>query len=130
MPNQSDDFADIIAKAQKVTLGDVGSPFTLADNAGRNAFVQNPRQVRGMPEHDYDAHIEIFDLPDDAPGYEAVMNQCLRGEALPRYEERVFTKEGTFKVAMCYLTPRERPAAIVDVEAGDAEPVVRPQRLP
>lgn len=121
MPQQSDDFADVLERAQRVTPGDVGDPF-----AGTNAYVPG----RGRP-HDleYDAHIKVFFMPADAADYEEVMNQCLRGEAVQRYEEKTFTKEGDFVVAFCWLTQRPRAAQAVNAAAGDAEPEVRPEKL-
>lgn len=120
---ESQDFADVVAKAQRVTSADVASPF-----AGREAYVT----ARGKPgvELDFDAHVKVFTIPADAPDYEEVMNTVLRGDALLRYEEKTFDKEGNFLVAICWLTPRARAVAAVDVAAGDAEPPVRPQKIP
>lgn len=122
--NGSEDFTDVIAKAQRVSK-DMGSLFG-NNQPGRVAFEPG----RAAPAHDFDAHIDVFSLPSDREGYQDVLNQILRGDALLRYEDRTFTKEGDFIVAICYLTPRERPAAPPDRDAGDAEPVVRPHRLP
>jgi hypothetical protein len=58
------------------------------------------------------------------------MNKCLHGEAVKQYEDRTFTKDGDFMVAFCYLTPREQVRAVDDEDAGDAEPEVRPRKLP
>ncbi len=125
MPNdQSEDFSDIISKAQRVTK-DIGGLF--GSEQGRVAF--EPRRAGG-PDFDYDAHCDVFDLPADKEGYQDVLNTILRGEAILRYEERTFTKEGDFLVAVCYLTPREAPRPPQDQDAGDAEREARPRRLP
>lgn len=126
MPNdRSEDFTDVVAKAQRVDK-DMGSLF--GSDPARVAFEPNPR--RAGPELDYDAHVKVFTLPPDAADYEDVLNMALRGEALLRWERDTFTKDGDFMVAVCYLTPRDRPQAAPDQDAGDAEPIVRPQRLP
>jgi hypothetical protein len=124
MPQDSENFADVVEKAQKVS-GDIGGLFS---NASRVAF--EARGNRGGPEQDYEAHSKVFALPADCDDYEDVMNQVLRGEAIMRYEDRTFTKEGDFMVALVYLTPRARPAAVNNQDAGDAEPANRPRRLP
>jgi hypothetical protein len=124
--NESEDFTDIINKAQRVDK-DIGGLFGNS-TPGRVAF--EPRPDRAGPEHDWDAHIDVFNLPADKEGYEDVMNKCLRGEATVRYERDTFTKEGDFMVAICYLTPHERPRPAADEDAGDAEPEVRPRRMP
>lgn len=119
----STDFGDVIEKAQRVTAGDVASPF-----AGRDAFVP----ARGKPgvEYEFEAHIKVFAMPADAGDYEDVMNEILRGDAVLRYEEKTFTKDGDFLVAMCWMTPRARLAPADNFAAGDAEPAARPQKIP
>jgi hypothetical protein len=125
MPQESEDFAAVVERAQKVS-NDIGSLFS--NGPGRTAF--EPRVNRGGPDLDFEAHSEVYALPADREAYEDVMNQVLRGEAVMRYEDRTFTKEGDFMVALVYLTPRTRPAPANDQDAGDAEPVERPRRLP
>jgi hypothetical protein len=127
MPQDSEDFADVIEKAQKVS-NDLGSLFGAQNGPGRVAFEQRGNRVG--PEMDFEAHSEVFALPADKDGYEDVMNQVLRGEAVMRYEDRTFSKEGDFMVALVYLTPRARPAVVNNQDAGDAEPAERPRRLP
>jgi hypothetical protein len=124
MPEQSEDFADVIAKAQRVDK-DMGGLF---GDGGRVAF--EPAPDRGGPDLEWDAHCDVFCLPADKDGYEEVMNLCLRGEAKMRYERDTFTKEGDFMVACVYLTPRERPRPAEGEDAGDAELEARPRRLP
>lgn len=127
MPKESEDFTDIVERAQRVS-GDISSMFGAPNGPGRAAF--EPRDNRAGPVLDYEAHCEVFNLPSDCTAYEAVMNQVLRGEAIMRYEERTFSKEGDFLVALVYLSRREQAAPIDDEEAGDAEPVERPHRIP
>jgi hypothetical protein len=126
MPQDSEDFTDVIEKAQKIS-GDIGGLFA-QNGPGRVAF--EARGNRRGPEMDYEAHCEVFALPADSAAYEDIMNMILRGEAISRYEDRSWSKEGDFMVAICYLTPRGRPAPVDDRDAGDAEPEVRPRRLP
>ncbi len=123
MPQESTDFGDVIAKAQRVTPGDVASPF-----AGRDAFV--PAGGKPGVEYDFEAHVKVFAVPADSADYEDVMNEILRGDAILRYEEKTFTKDGDFLVAICWMTSRARPGRADDVAAGDAEPGVRPQKMP
>ena len=126
MAQESEDFTDVVERAQRVS-GDLGGLFA-QNGPGRVAF--EPRGNRVGPELDYEAHAVVFALPADCGEYEDVMNQILRGEAIVRYEDRTFTKEGDFMVAMVYLTPRARPAPVNNQDAGDAEPARRPRRLP
>ena len=121
--SESTDFGDVIEKAQRGSPGDVASPF-----AGREAFVP----ARGKPgvEYDFEAHIKVFAVPTDAADYEDVMNEILRGDAVLRYEEKTFTKDGDFLVAICWMTPRRRLAPADNIAAGDAEPAARPRKMP
>ena len=118
-------FTELLEKAQAVS-NDVASPFP-APGAGRVAF--QPGRVPGVPEHDFEAKVEVFALPGDSGEYERVLNMILRAEAIPRYEERTFTKDGDFLVAICYMIPRERRAVAPDGDAGDREPIDRHGRL-
>lgn len=126
MANDIPNFAEMIEHAQAVNT-DVASPFP-APGAGRVAF--QPGRVPGMPEFDFEAKVAVFTLPTDSGEYEAVLNMSLRGEAVIRYEEKTFTKEGDFIVALCYMVPRAQAAARAPVgDAGDREPVDRHGRL-
>lgn len=126
MPDKSEDFTDIIERAQRVSK-DLGGLFGDAA-AGRVAF--EPRQRRAGPEHDFDAHVDVFVIPTDSDAYEDILNQSLRGEAIIRWERDTFTKDGDFMVAVCWLTPRDRPQPVADgQEAGDAEVPERPKKL-
>lgn len=112
-------FTELLEKAQSVS-SDVASPFPVP-GAGRVAF--QPGRVPGAPEHDFEAKVAVFTLPTDSGEYEDVLNMSLRGEAIIRYEDRTFTKEGDFIVAICYMVPRERAPVAAAGEAGDREPV-------
>jgi hypothetical protein len=127
MPTLPDDFTSIIERAQQVT-GDISSMFGTPNGPGRVAFEAPPN--RAGPDSNYEAHCEVFALPGDCTAYENVMNRVLRGEAIMRYEDRTFSKEGDFLVALVYLTRRERPAPVDNRDAGDAEYVERPHRIP
>ena len=126
MPDESEDFTAIIDKAQRIDK-DMGGIF---GTPGRVAFEPAPNRAAAGPELDWDAHCDVFCLPSDKDAYQEVLNLCLHGEATIRYEERTFTKDGDFMVAICYMTPRQRVAANPAEDAGDAEPVARPRRLP
>ena len=129
MAREQEDFTDILERAQRVRAsGDLGSLYETTQPPGRVAF--EPRQDRLGPEADVDAHCEVFSLPPDRREYEDVLNKIARGEALLRYEDRTFTKEGDFMVAICYLTPRLQPRPENNQDAGDAEPEERPRKLP
>jgi hypothetical protein len=121
---EEDDFVASIAKAQR-GASDVAGMF---GGPGRVAFEGNPRKMG--PELEFDAHVQLFGLPGDRGEYEDVLNKVLRGEATIRYEEKTFTKDGDFIVAVCYLTPRQLPQARPDQDAGDAEAPVLPRRIP
>jgi hypothetical protein len=124
--DETEDFATVIEKAQRVDK-DMGGIFGAP---GRVAFEPPAAHAAAGPDLDWDAHCDVFCLPSDKEGYQEVLNMSLHGEATIRYEERTFTKEGDFMVAICYLTPRERAAPNPDEDAGAAEPAVRPHRLP
>jgi hypothetical protein len=126
MPDETEDFATIIEKSQRVDK-DMGSLFGTGA-PGRVAF--EPANRNAGADLEWDAHCDVFCIPADRDGYQDVLNQILHGEASLRYEERTFTKDGDFMVAICYLTPRERPRAAADEDAGDAEPDVRPHKMP
>ena len=123
--DDGEDFQTAIERAQRVS-GDISNIF---GNAGRVAFEARP-QAAG-PNLEYDAKVAVFNLPTDAEEYEEVLNQCLRGEAVKNWEDRTFTKEGDFLVAICYLVPRPRPQRVAnDQDAGEVERLPRPQRVP
>ncbi len=126
MPDSTEDFTEVIARAQKVNK-DIGGLFG-DGSPGRVAF--EPQPAHAGPAHDFDAHVDVFSLPADRDEYQEVLNQILRGDAILRYEDRTFTKDGDFIVAICYLRPHERPQPVDNQDAGDAEPEVRPHKIP
>lgn len=127
MAGEIPNFAEMIEKAQTVHT-DVASPFP-APGAGRVAF--QPGRVPGAPEFDLEAKVSVFTLPTDSGEYEDVLNMTLRGEAIIRYEEKTFTKEGDFIVALCYMVPRAARAQQAQPagDAGDREPAEAHGRL-
>lgn len=124
MADPDEDFSAVIERAQRVSK-DIGGLF---GEAGRVAF--EPRRDRVGQEHDFDAHVRVFLLPTDAGDYEDILNTILSGEGVLRYEEKTFTKDGDFMVAICWLTPHARVRVPDNHDAGDAEPEQRPRRLP
>ena len=124
MADLDEDFSNIIERAQRVSK-DMGGLF---GDAGRVAF--EPRQNRAGPEHDFDAHVKVFLLPTDAEDYEEVLNTILCGDGVLRYEEKTFTKEGDFMVAICWLTQHAAIRPVNNQDAGDVEPEQRPRRIP
>lgn len=126
MPDETEDFSAVIAKAQRVDK-DMGGIFGAP---GRVAFEPPAVRPAAGPELDWDAHCEVFCLPVDKDGYVEIINMCLHGEAVKQFEDRTFTKDGDFMIAICYLTPRQLPEPNPDEDAGDVEAEVRPHRLP
>lgn len=125
--SDQDDFAEIVARAQRVNK-DMGGLFGAAPG---NVAFEPRRNALAAPAMDYEAHCDVFCLPPDKDGYEEVLNLCLRGEAILRWERDSFSKEGDFMVAVCYLTPSAAPARPqAEPEAGQAEQAVRPRKLP
>lgn len=125
MRGQDPNFSELIERAQNVTT-DIASPFPMP-GTGRTAF--QPGRAPGVPDLDYQAHVCVFNLPNDSDGYEEVLNQCLRGEAIIRFEEKTFDKDGNFLVALCYMTPRERVERPAEGEPADREPAARHGRV-
>lgn len=126
MKGDSQDFAEVIAKAQRVTAGDTANPFNLPE---KNVML--PGKIPGVEKYDYKSQAVVFCLPADSTAYEEVMDQILAGEAILRYEDRSWDKEGNFNVAMVYLIPRDKRASVDDGEAaGEEEPKLRPMKLP
>lgn len=125
MASESPNFAELIEQAQSINT-DVASPFP-APGAGRVAF--QPGHVPGATVFDFDAKVSVFTLPTDSGEYEDVLNMTLRGEAIIRYEEKTFTKEGDFIVALCYMVPRAQAPRAAQGDAGDREPADQHGRL-
>lgn len=122
---QEPNFAQLIEQAQSVT-SDVAGPFD-GSNVARVGF---QGRVPNVPILNYEAKVRVFTLPGDSGEYEEVLNMMLRGEAIARFEERTFSKEGDFLVAVCYIVPlAPRPDRVAAGNAGDREPVAGHQRL-
>jgi len=115
-------FAELIESAQKLPdpMGprppDLSSPFELPFPPGHRVVdtSRDTGKIPGIAEYDYDAHVEYFVLPTHKAEYEQALGLILSGKGILRYEDRTFTKDGDFLVALCYLTWRrneEREAA-------------------
>jgi len=83
-------------------------------------------RVQGVPAYNFHAHFERFVMgqqligrsadgefqyeeKDDSPGYEALMNKILDGDALLRWEERKTLNDGTMVISVSYFTPKSKP---------------------
>ena len=110
-------FADLIEQAQRTPkeggLGvDVSSPFSVPVPDGHqlvNLDEEDPLKVPGVPQYNYEAHVEYYELPSDVKAYEATLNTVLNGNAILRFEDRHFTKEGDCVVIVNYLTYKPPP---------------------
>jgi hypothetical protein len=128
----SDDFTEVIRRAQKIGPGDIVDPFKLPE---RNAMIPGqPSKIPGVESYDYESRADVFCLPADKADYCDVMDRILAGEALLRYEDRTFDKEGAFHVAIVYLIPKHRKTPVQarndEDSAGETEPVVKSIKLP
>lgn len=127
MAKGNETFTELIDAAQQLpglfgggTPGDGGSPFSEAMKNPQNHRVVNldDEGKAGAVEWDYEHHSQVFTLPGDEQAYNAVQNLCLRGDALPRSEERSFWQSsGEFRVLMAWLTRTRNP----EREAAAAE---------
>lgn len=106
-------FAEIIENAQRVPEGivnrraDLSSPFSVPlppDHRVVN-MDDEPEKIQNVPMYDYKAHVEYLVLPKDIERYEGTLNEILNAEAILRYEEKSFTKEGDCIIVICYLKP-------------------------
>lgn len=111
-------FADLIQEAQKTpqstSMGvDVSSPFPTPipdDHVLRNLDEEeDPLKAPGVPKYNYEAHVQYYELPSDNTAYENTLNEILNGNAILRYEERHFTKEGDCIIVVNYLTYKPPP---------------------
>jgi hypothetical protein len=111
-------FAELIEDAQRIPGGpsnappEITSPFCMPLPADHRV-VNNvePGKAPGVTEFDYDAEVEVLCLnqPADRLTYVGILNKCLNGKAILRYEDRTVTKEGDSMVTICWLTPKPRP---------------------
>lgn len=127
MPQDTPNFATLIENAQSGS-SDIASPF---GSGGQGRVDFQPGKAPGVPEYEYEAKVAVLHLPNDSGEYEEILNELLQGRAIPRYEEKTFTKEGDFLVAICYLVPRAARAPLANDggAAGDVEPVAGHERL-
>lgn len=110
-------FANLIEEAQKTPAGgglgiDVSSPFALPipdDHQVVNLDNEDPAKVPGIPKYNYEAHVKFYQLPSDTQEYENTLNEILNGNAILRFEDRHFTKEGDCVVIINYLTYKPPP---------------------
>jgi hypothetical protein len=109
-------FADLIESAQKeppvrqVMRGtELSSPFGMSVPPEHRVVEDDPRQIAGVPEFDYQAHVAHLVMPNDAAKYEAILNDTLAGKCILRKEDANFTKEGDYIVVVIYLTKLDRP---------------------
>jgi hypothetical protein len=108
-------FAELIEGAQKAPErqlmrgAELSSPFSAPLPPEHRVVDDDPRQIAGVPEFDYRAHVKYLTLPTDAGEYEEILNQALSGKSIIRSENTTFTKEGDCIVVVIYLTKLERP---------------------
>lgn len=117
MKDDKSSFADLIDAQQRPdVLGDSSSPFDMSDSNPnyRTVRIDDPVKIKNATEFDFEARIELCVLPSDKEKYEEIMNKILRGEGLLRWEERHFTKEGDFIIAVTYLVKKTKPKKSTD----------------
>ena len=107
-------FAELIEQAQQAprpgeaSIADLSNPFQVPlppDHRVVDARA-DPSKVPGAVAYDYKAHIKCFNLPTDCQEYADVIDQILSGEGILRYEDKTWTKDGDFVIAICWLTPK------------------------
>lgn len=109
-------FAEIIESAQKeppvrqtMRGSELSSPFGVPLPPEHRIVDGDPRQIAGVPEYDYQAHVAHMVMPTDAAKYEAILNDTLSGKCIIRKEDSNFTKDGDYIVVVIYMTKLERP---------------------
>lgn len=113
MGKEISSFKDIIEAAQALpdpNAGqghDVSSPFE-RPLPGSHRVKSIPDGGQVAPNFDYQAHVAFYSIPKQADEYEETLNLILNGEAILRYEEKTFSKEGDFLVTVCYLTAKKK----------------------
>lgn len=132
MAEKTPNFADLIHDAQRLPepgdtrrVGDAASPFGLPLPPGHrvvdddDATVQG--KVPGAVERDYKCHVKVLNLqsPDNQREYERIIDDCMAGKGIPRFEDRHFTKEGDVLVVMSWLS--YTPRAVKDDEDDEDE---------
>ena len=120
----SDDFSAIMEQTNQMSQSGISHPFGVRiPEAGRGSNLK-VRQTT-----------EVFCLPRDREGYDALFNRLWSGEGTVRYEERTFTKEGEFMVVVCHFAPvgepqQPQPVGLANLADGDAEAEIKPYRIP
>jgi len=107
-------FATLVENAQRtpkhgeVHVPDVSNPFSVPlPSDHRIVDTTNDGISDRRVVYDYNHHTEVFCIPGDEAAYDAIQDKFMEGNAIPRYEERCFTKEGEFMVLVTYLTRKE-----------------------
>lgn len=128
MSKQDDDFVSVLERVQGAS-GDMGSLF---NPTGKLAFEPRPQPggANGARQA-HEANFQLFDMADvsAADAYVEICNLILQGEAVKLFEDRTFTKEGAYLIAVCYAMPRRPAPAVAGHTASDAEPDVKARRI-
>lgn len=67
------------------------------------------RFVMGSTSTEVDANGNVeYAERDDSADYEDLLNKMLKGQAIPRWEEKVTLKDGTLIISVCYLIPEKK----------------------
>jgi hypothetical protein len=67
------------------------------------------RFVMGSTSTDVDMNGNVeYAERDDSAAYEDLLNKMLKGQAIPRWEEKVTLKDGTLIISVCYLIPEKK----------------------
>lgn len=108
-------WADLIEDAQRppdrnaAGRSDLSSPFGPPLPPDHRVVNDDPAQISGVPEYDYQAHVKHLILPTNENEYERILNDALSGKCIIRSEDKNFNKEGDFIVVVTYMTRTERP---------------------
>lgn len=114
-------FADLIKQIQndgKFEGDDVSSPFGTPLPKDHKVINMDAEKLSKEPDVDldYTPHFAFFNLPHDTDDYENTLKLLTNKRNILRYEERTFSKEGDFLVAVCYLSYEPRPVKEEEVE--------------
>jgi hypothetical protein len=112
--SDDDDFASVIERSQHSPRTKADLPQEVNDLFERpiprdHRVVREPtgEKIAGAIEYDYKSHVEYFHVPEQKDEYEEILDTILNAEAVLRYEDRTFTREGDCIVVICYLTRTE-----------------------
>jgi len=110
-----EDFASVITRHQKLPdfdsekKPDISSPFPRpVPKDHRVVDIDEEDKIPKSIQWDYEAHVEYLLLPKDCDAYAEIINKALAGDALIRFEEKSFLKEGDCAVVICYLTRKPK----------------------